>query len=158
MFFVDPVKGMREALRVITEDGIVSFVVWGPKEANPFFSAVTDVIDEFVEIPPQDPDAPETFRFAASGKLVRVLENAGAKNVIERRLNFQIEAPISFEQFWELRTEMSGTLRDKMARLMPTQRPTVKRAVADAVQRYFVRGTMSFAAEALIVSGRKSAG
>jgi hypothetical protein len=78
--------------------------------------------------------------------------------VIERRLNFQIEAPISFEQFWELRTEMSGTLRDKMARLMPTQRPTVKRAVADAVQRYFVRGTMSFAAEALIVSGRKSAG
>jgi ubiquinone/menaquinone biosynthesis C-methylase UbiE len=158
MFFVDPVKAVREALRVIAEDGIVSFVVWGPKEANPFFSAVTDVIDRFVEGAPQDPDAPETFRFAAPGKLVRVLENAGAKNVIERRLNFQIEAPISFEQFWQLRTEMSGTLRDKMARLMPTERPTVKHAVADAVQRYFVSGTMSFAAEALIVSGRKSAG
>jgi len=158
MFFVDPATAVREALRVIREDGYVSFVVWGPKEANPFFSAVTDVIDQFVEVPPQDPDAPETFRFAAPGKLVGVLENAGAKNVIERRLNFQIEAPISFEQFWELRTEMSGTLRDKMARLMPTQRPTVKCAVADAVQRYFVRGTMSFAAEALIVSGRKSAG
>ena len=158
MFFVDPATAVREALRVIREDGYVSFVVWGPKEANPFFSAVTDVIDQFVEVPPQDPDAPETFRFAAPGKLVGVLENAGAKNVIERRLNFQIEAPISFEQFWELRTEMSGTLRDKIARLTPTQRPTVKCAVADAVQRYFVRGTMSFAAEALIVSGRKSAG
>ena len=158
MFFVDPATAVREALRVIREDGYVSFVVWGPKEANPFFSAVTDVIDQFVEVPPQDPDAPETFRFAAPGKLVGVLENAGAKNVIERRLNFQIEAPISFEQFWELRTEMSGTLRDKMARLTPTQRPTVKRTVADAVQRYFVRGTMGFAAEALIVSGRKSAG
>ena len=55
-------------------------------------------------------------------------------------------------------TEMSGTLRDKMARLTPTQRPTVKDAVADAVRRVFVSGTMSFAAEALIVSGRKSAG
>src|SRR5215470_17428919 len=158
MFFADPVNAGREALRVIAEDGIVSFVVRGPKEANPFFSAVTDVIDRFVEVPPQDPDAPETFRFAPPGKLVRVLENAGAKNVIERGLNFQIEAPISFEQFWELRTEMSGTLRDKMARLVPTQRPTVKHAVADAVQRYFVSGTMTFAAEALIVSGRKSAG
>ena len=158
MFFVDPVKAVREALRVIGEDGIVSFVVWGPKEANPFFSAVTDAIDRFVEVPPQDPDAPETFRFAAPGKLVRVLESAGAKNVIERRLNFQIEAPISFEQFWQLRTEMSGTLRDKMARLMPTERPTVKHTVADAVRRYFVSGTMSFAAEALIVSGRKSVG
>jgi ubiquinone/menaquinone biosynthesis C-methylase UbiE len=158
MFFVDPVKAAREALRVIAEDGIVSFVVWGPEEANPFFSAITDVIERFLEVPPQDPDAPETFRFAAPGKLVRVLENAGAKNVIERRLNFQIEAPISFEQFWQLRTEMSGTLRDKMARLMATQRPTVKHAVADAVRRYFVSGTMSFAAEALIVTGRKSAG
>ena len=57
------------------------------------------MIDRFVEVPPQDPDAPETFRFAAPGRLLRVLENAGAKNVIERRLNFQIEAPISFEQF-----------------------------------------------------------
>src|SRR6516225_3211670 len=110
MFFVDPVKGVREALRVIAEDRIVSFVVWGPKEANPFFSAVTDVIDQFVEVPPEDdPDAPETFRFAARGKLAGILEKAGAKSVIERRLNFQIEAAISFERFWELRTEMSGT-------------------------------------------------
>ena len=157
MFFVDPFKAVREALRVIVDDGIVSFVVWGPKEANPFFSAVTNVIDRFVEVSPQDPDAPETFRFAASGKLIRVLENAGAKNVIERRLNFQIEAPISFDQFWQLRTEMSGTLRDKITRIIPTERPTVKHAVADAVRRYFVSGTMSFAAEALIVSGRKAA-
>ena len=52
---------------------------------------------------------------------------------------------------------MSGTLRDKMAKLMPTQRPTVKQAVVDAAQRYFVSGRMSFPAQALIVSGRKSA-
>ena len=156
MFFVDPVKAVREALRVIAKDGIVSFVVWGPKEANPFFSVVTEVIDRFVKVPPPDPDAPETFRFAAPGKLVRVLENAGAKRVIERRLNFQIEAPISFEQFWQLRTEMSGALREKMARLTPAQLPTVKEAVADAARRYFVSGTMDFPAEALIVTGRKS--
>ncbi len=157
MFFVDPVRAVREALRVIAEDGIVSFVVWGPKEANPFFSAVTDVIDRFVKVPPQDPDAPETFRFAAPGKLVRVLENADAKNVIERQLNFQIEAAISFEQFWQLRTEMSGTLREKMAALAPAQLPTIKQAVADAARRYFVSGTMSFPAEALIVSGKRPA-
>jgi SAM-dependent methyltransferase len=157
MFFVDPATAVREALRVIREDGYVSFVVWGPREPNPFFSAVTDVIDRFVEVPPPDPDAPETFRFAAPGKLARVLENVDAKNVIERQLNFEIKAPISFEQFWQLRTEMSGTLREKMARLAPAQLPTVKQAVADAAQRYFVSGTMRFPAEALIVTGRKCA-
>ena len=155
MFFVDP--GVREALRVIVEHGYVSFVVWGPKEANPFFSTVTDVIDQFAEFPKQDPDAPDAFRFAVPGKLAGILVNADTENVIERQLNFQIEAAISFEQFWQLRTEMSETLREKMTRLTPAQLPTIKQAVADAARRYFVSGKMSFPAEALIVSGKKSA-
>jgi len=157
MFFVDPVKAVREALRVILEGGYVSFVVWGPKEANPFFSVIADVIDRFVEGPPEDSGARDVFRFAVPGELAGILQQAGAKNVVERRLDFQIEAAVSFEQFWQLRTEMSGTLREKMARLAPAQLPTVKQAVADAARRYFVSGTMNFPAEALIVSGRKSA-
>ena len=157
MFFVDPVKALREALRVILEGGYVSFVVWGPKEANPFFSVIADVIDRFVEGPPEDSGARDVFRFAVPGELAGILQQAGAKNVVERRLDFQIEAAVSFEQFWQLRTEMSGTLREKMARLAPAQLPTVKQAVADAARRYFVSGTMNFPAEALIVSGRKSA-
>ena len=157
MFFVDPITAVREALRVIREDGYVSFVVWGPEEVNPFFSTVTDVIDRFVESPRHDPDAPDAFRFAVPGKLAGILENTEAKNVTERQLNFQITAAISFDQFWQLRTEMSGTLREKMAGLAPAQLPTIKQAVADAARRYFASGTMSFPAEALIVSGRKAA-
>jgi SAM-dependent methyltransferase len=156
MFFADPVIGVREALRVVVENGYVSFVVWGPKEANPFFST-TDVIDRFVEVSNQDPDAPDPFRFAVPGKLAGILANADAEDVVERRLNFQIEEKISFDQFWQLRTEMSESLRNKMAGLIPAQLPPVKEAVADAARRYFVSGKMSFPAEALIVSGRKSA-
>jgi ubiquinone/menaquinone biosynthesis C-methylase UbiE len=99
MFFVDPARGIREALRVVRDDGCVSFAVWGPEEANPFFSTLSEVFDRFVESPTQDPDAPDAFRFAVPGKLAAILENAGAENVIERQLKFQIEAGISFEQF-----------------------------------------------------------
>jgi SAM-dependent methyltransferase len=155
MFFGDPVTAVREALRVIVKSGYVSFVVWGSEEANPFFTSVNDVVDRFVESPEPGPDAPDAFRFAASGKLAGILVNADAENVVERQLNFQIEAAISFEQFWQLRTEMSESLREKMAGLTPAQLPTIKQAVADAAQRYFVSGKMSFPAEALIVSGRK---
>jgi len=95
MFFADPVTAVRETIRVIVDNGYVSFVVWGSKKANPFFSTITDVIDQFVECPPEDLDAPDTFRFAVPGKLTGILERAGAENVIERRLNFQIQAPIS---------------------------------------------------------------
>ena len=155
MFFVDPESAVREALRVIIQDGRVSFVVWGPKEANPFFSTVTDVVDRFLEAPTQDPDHPDAFRFAAPSKLAGTLKNAGAKNVTERQLDFQIEATISFEQYWQMRTKMSETLREKMAKLAAARLPTVKQGVADAAQRYFVGGRMSFPAQALIVSGRK---
>ena len=158
MFFADPVVALREALRVIRNHGSLSFAVWGPKEANPFFSTVTDVVDRFVESPKEDPDAPDPFRFASPGKLAGILEKAGAENVVERRLNFQIEEKIAFEQFWQLRTEMSESLRGKIARLTPAQLPTVKQTAANAAQRYFVNGQMSFPAQALIVSGRKPAG
>jgi SAM-dependent methyltransferase len=151
----DAAVGRREVLRVTLDGGYVSFAVWGPKKANPFFSTITDVIDQFVEVSAERPDAPDAFRFAAHGKLAGILEKARAKDVLERQINFQIEAAISVEQFWQLRTEMSETLRRKMARLTPAQLPTVKQAVADAAQRYFLSGAMSFPAEALIVSGRK---
>lgn len=157
MFFPDPATGAREVLRVIREDGYVSFAVWGPKEANPFFSSVNDVVDQFVNAPEEDPDAPDAFRFATPGKLAGIMENAGAENVVARVLNFQIEAPITFEPFWQLRTEMSESLRKTMAVLTPAQLPIVKQAAADAAQRYFVSGKMSFPAEALIVTGRRKA-
>ena len=105
-----------------------------PEEANPFFSTVNDVVDRFVEPAEEDPDAPDAFRFATRGKLAGILEKAGLENVTERQLNFQIEAPISFEQFWQLRTEMSESLRKTMAVLTPDQLPTVKQAAADAAE------------------------
>ena len=158
MFFVDPVTALREALRVIRNDGNVSFVVWGPKEVNPFFSTVNDVVDRFVESTEEDPDAPDAFRFAEPGKLAGILKNAGAENVVERALNFQIEAAISFEQFWQLRTEMSESLRKQMASVTPAQLPIIKQAAANPAQRYFVSGKMSFPAQALIITGKKLGG
>jgi len=155
MFFPEPVIALREALRVVREDGRVALVVWAPKEANPFFSTTADVIERFGEVPPLAPDAPDAFRFSVSGKLAAVLETAGAKDVIERQLDFQIQGEISFEQFWQLRTEMSEVLRDRLAGLSPDQILFIQQAVSDLARRYFENGRMNFPARALIVTGRK---
>lgn len=155
MFFGDPEKASREALRVIVEDGCVSFVVWGPKEQNPFFSTIADVIDARPEVPPDDPDGPDAFRFADSGKLAAILKCGGAKGVTERRLIFQIQSKMSFEQFWRYRTELSENLRRRLAGLAPAQLTSVRDAVADKAREYFAGGTMSFPGEVAIVTGRK---
>jgi ubiquinone/menaquinone biosynthesis C-methylase UbiE len=160
MFFPDPAAGVAEALRVVRKNGCVAFVVWSSKEANPFFSVTTDVLDQFAQVPPPDPDAADMFRFAEGGKLAGILESSGAKGVVERCLNFAIQAPIrdgltySFDQFWQMRTEMSDTLRQRLAGVTPDQLARIKQAVANAAEKYFSNAAMSFPAEALIVSGR----
>lgn len=155
MFFPDVLAGQREMLRVVKPGGYVSFVVWAAREVNPFFSVVTEVLDRFVQPDAEDEDAPGAFRFATPGKLMKVLQEAGAVDVIERELAFMIEAPITVERFWELRSEMSDTFRKKLAKLVPDQVAAIRYTVQKAVAGYFKTGGMSFPAQALVVSGRK---
>jgi ubiquinone/menaquinone biosynthesis C-methylase UbiE len=155
MFFPDVTAGFREMLRVAKPGGSVSFLVWSGREANPFFSVVTTVLDRFVQAELEDDDAPGAFRFAAPGKLAKLLQEAGATSVTERTLAFTIEAPITVEQFWELRTEMSDTFRNKLARLVPDQIAAIRYTVQKAVARYFKAGGMNFPGQVIVVTGKK---
>jgi len=155
MFFPDMLAGLRETVRVVKPGSPISFLVWASREVNPFFSVVTTVIDRFVPAEPEDEDAPAAFRFAAPGKLAKLLQEAGATSVTERTFAFAIEAPISVERFWEMRTEMSDTFRNKLNRLVPDQVAAIKYTVQKAVASYFKTGGMSFPAEVLIVTGKK---
>ena len=156
MFFPDPVAALREILRVIKPEGTVSFAVWHERDANPFAYTVNDAVSRHIKMQPEDPDAPGAFRFAASGKLARILTEAGATNVRERLLKFQIEAPISREEFWEMRSGTSGTLREKLDALSSDLRLTIANEVKEAVTEFFPNEQMSFPAQMLIVSGDKS--
>ena len=154
MLFSDPTAALREMLRVTKPQGALCFVVWGSNERNPFTSTVSKVIGRFVDTPPEDPDAPGAFRFAEPGKLARLLTEAGAENVRERELNFRIAAPISIDEFWQMRSATSGTLREKLATLPPEKAQQVGQEVQDAVREFFPDNQMSFPAQMLLVSGR----
>jgi hypothetical protein len=142
-------------LRVTKPGGHLSFIVWADRELNPFFSVVTTVLDRFVPAEPEEEDAPAAFRFARAGKLSGLLKQAGAISVTERALAFTIEAPITRERFWELRTEMSDTFRKKLAKLVPDQVAAISYTVQKAVAGYFKAGGMSFPAQALSITGKK---
>ena len=155
MFFPDVLSGLRQVLRVVKPNGVVSFLVWTGKEFNPFFNVVTEILDRFVQADQEDEDAPTAFRFAAPGKLAKLLQQAGATSVTERTFEFSIEAPITVEQFWELRTEMSDTFRNKLARLVPDQVAAIKYTVQKKMASYFKSGAMVIPGQVLLVTGRK---
>ena len=153
MFFPSPLDGVRELLRVLKPGRKLALAVWHFAERNPFHYALSRVIDRYVDSPPLAPDALDAFRFARPGKLKDILGEAGVIEPCERLLQFIIQAPLSVEEFWTLRQEMSDKLREKMAMLSKEQASEVKSEMLEALREYSTENGMSFRAEVLIVSG-----
>ena len=158
MFFPDPLAGLREMLRVTRSGRKVALAVWHNSESNPFFHIVTNVLSKYVESPPEDSQEGGPFRFARPGALAQILKQAGAANVREHVLDFAVAAPISPEEFWTVRSEMSETMREKLGQIERGRHTQVKRDLIEATRAYFPEGTMKFPAKAIVVSGAKNNG
>jgi ubiquinone/menaquinone biosynthesis C-methylase UbiE len=156
MFFPDPVAGIREMLRVTKPGGSLALAVWHKSELNPFCYVVTGVIDRHINPGAIDPDAPNAFRFAEPGKLAGVMAEAGASDVKEHVVKFNIEAPISPLQFWTMRSQTSDTLREKLAKLPADEQAQITGEIEQAVKEFFPANQMRFPAQMIVVTGRKS--
>jgi ubiquinone/menaquinone biosynthesis C-methylase UbiE len=157
MFFEDVAAALAEMLRVIRPAGNIALAVWGERARNPFFSIVTDVMARYIPPPPEDEAAPGAFRFAGRGKLLRLLEQAGAADVREQVVDFQMEAALTPAEFWRLRSELSDSLRAKVARLTGGELAQVVDEVERRVAAFFSEGRLSLPAQVLIVSGNRPA-
>jgi len=155
MFFEDALASLSEILRVVKPAGTIALAVWGDRALNPFFSIVVDVMAAYVQSPPEDPNAPGAFRFAEPGKLAGLVKLAGAVNVQEQIVDFRIEASLTPAEFWQLRSEISDSLRAKVARLTPEELAQVVEEVEQRARGFFNAGRMSLPAQVIIVSANK---
>jgi SAM-dependent methyltransferase len=156
MFFSSPIDGVREMLRVLKANRRIAFAVWFLPERNPYHYALADVLERYIPEDPVPPDSPDSFRFAAHGKLVDVLNAAGLVQTTERLLQFDINTSLSADDLWALRSEMSAQLRRGLAAVSEEQRITIARDVIRNLTRYSTDQGVCFPAEVLIVSGTKS--
>jgi enediyne biosynthesis protein CalE5 len=155
MFFRDSVGSMREMLRVVKPGGSLTFAVWGKSDVNPFCYLVSGIMDKHVKAAEADPDAPNAFRFAEPGKLAGVMKQAGATDVRDEVVSFNLEAPLSALEFWTMRSQTSDTLREKLAKLPSAEQTQIADEVQHAVKEFFPNDQMKFPTHMLIATGKK---
>jgi SAM-dependent methyltransferase len=155
MLFADPAAALAEVLQAVKPSGRLAFAVWHTSDSNPFFNVVSNVMARYVASPPDDPDAPGAFRFAQPGKLTGLLVEAGATDVSETVFKFSLQAPVTPRQYWELRSELSDTLRTKLAAMSTDNVNQIAQEVEEAARAFYDSDQMRFPAEVVIVSGRK---
>lgn len=156
MLFTDPEAAAREMLRVVKPGRAAACAVWHNRESNPFFQIVVDVLSRYVDSPPEDPDAPGAFRYAERGKLAKMFRESGAVEVSETLLDFVLEAQLTPRQFWDLRVELSDTLRAKVALLSATELKGLVEGVEEASLPFLSDGCMRFPSQVLIVRAQKA--
>jgi SAM-dependent methyltransferase len=155
MFFPSPLNAIREMLRVLKPGQKIVMAAWPPVERNPFHQILMDGLSRYVDLTPPEPDSPEPFRFSSPGKLLHLLKQAGAFEAFERTLLFSIHAPISVEEFWTVRSEISDRLRSELPKLPEATTAQLREDVLGSLREYSTGNTMRLPAEVLIVAGRK---
>lgn len=159
MFFPRPEKALAEFRRVLRPGGRASLLAWGPRERNPFFMTVGGPFMR--RMPPaamaEGPeDAPEPFRFAASGKLSKVLYSAGFDDVAEETIEVVWDFPGTPETFVSAVQEISSSLFDWFRAELSSADLDAAAAdlLADARQRY-QDGKVRFTAAMVLATGAR---
>ncbi len=129
-------QALGEIRRVLKTGGRAAFVVWGPRDRNPYFTLADEVLTPYPAPAPTPPRGPGPFTFAEAGSLSRALVAAGFKDVEEGARYVSLSWPGSVDDAWQGRREMSASTTALLASLTPAERDSIAAAITTRLRAY----------------------
>jgi len=137
MLVVDPQAALREARRVLKGGGRIALAAWDRLELNPWMAIPRAEFESRGLISAPLPDAPDPFRFAASGVIEDLLLNVGFSAVRVESVDLYWPAE-SLDDWWEHMRSTSSVVGRATAELSPSEHYEL-RDVLDVGYRDFVQ-------------------
>lgn len=135
MFLPDIPRAAGEIARVLKPGGYLAAAVWSAADKNPYLRLPMDILKQFVELPPPDPEQPGLFRLAKPGTLMEMAEEAGLRRVSEEEVEGEAVFDSS-EEYWSSIVEMAAPLQPLFAKLRPEHRQQAESAIQRAADSY----------------------
>lgn len=153
MFCPDPVRIVREAVRVLVPGGRAAVAVWDEPASNPFFTMAAKAIGSVVPGPPPDPRAPGPFRLGAPGELEGTLRSGGLVDIAVERLALTFNLA-SADEYWRIFTQFAAGVPERLATVSDADRLRARDALRASVESFVVDGELRLRATALCGTGR----
>ena len=135
MFALDPVRAAREIARVLRPGGRAAIAVWGPRDRNPWLGVLADAVHQHTGTPVPPTGTPGPFSLGADGALETTLTAAGLEQVSLQSVDIPTH-DASFDDYWQLRTDLAGPLKQRLAVLPVHDLIAIREMVRERLSRY----------------------
>jgi ubiquinone/menaquinone biosynthesis C-methylase UbiE len=154
MFPPDVPKAVGEIARVLKPGGYFAAAVWSAPDKNPYLRIPIDVVKQFIELPPPEPDQPGIFRLAKPGDLFGIVQKARLQALTDDEMTGD-SSFASADEYWGCLRDIAASLQNLIAKLSPSQRTEAEAKIKQATVQFQTHGQVLLPMAIRIVVARK---
>jgi ubiquinone/menaquinone biosynthesis C-methylase UbiE len=154
MFFSDLPRALSEIHRVVTRDGRVTLLAWGPM-LQPYFDVTIGTVLRHLPDAVVPASAATMFKFAAPGTLSKSLQDAGFQNIDERQSEVSWNWPGTPEDFWAYFQEVTVPFKPLFKSIPDAVRDDINAAIMNELRGRYDGTQVQFNAQIVLASAAK---
>jgi len=156
MFAPEPATAVREARRVLRDDGRYVAMTWDVRAANPWLGLILDAVGGQFGVPFPPPGVPGPFSLGDPALLTEALRSGGLLDVEVVRVATPMRTA-SLESWWELVPQLAGPLAIALAGMEDEVRDEIRVRALEYGSAAAEPGDdgIELAGSVLIASGRR---